>query len=231
MDHARTAGMTFLRRHRRDHHYGLYLLACGHVVKRQFGFVERVAAGRTDVRCDRCLIAREQEEASVVGWQRLGRDRQGNPTYRLYRHSCGHEQRVARVNMVWRQVKCAACGGAWNAAPSSIYLLRVEVPHRSLHVLKLGFSKHPVKRMKHQLGLPGSARVELIRVLPMANGHDACARETAAHAWLREHLPQAVVPAEAFAGLLNVKSEIYEPWAYDAIMSLIDRIEGTQPRP
>ncbi len=42
---------------------------------------------------------------------RLGRDPKGNPNYRVYRHSCGHSQRVARVNMSWGQVQCAGCGG------------------------------------------------------------------------------------------------------------------------
>ena len=96
-------------------------------------------------------------EAARQGWTRLSRDPKGNPGYRVYQHSCGHVQRVARVNMSWGQVKCARCGSAWNARHSFIYLLRIDVPQMGLHVLKLGFSKTPVKRHRHQLGLPRSA--------------------------------------------------------------------------
>jgi len=227
-DAARAAGLIFLRRNGRHHKYSFYRAGCGHVVRRQHEFVERVAAKRTDVRCERCLRARERDEAARQGWERLGRDPKGNANYRLYRHSCGHIQRAARANVAWGQIKCAACGGAWNSAPSFIYLLRVEVSTHGLHLLKLGFSKHPVKRHRHQLGLPRHARVELVRVLPMANGHDACARESAAHATLRRSHPDAVVPSEVYAGVLNTRSEVYEAWAFDLIMNLLDRIETAQ---
>ena len=223
---ARAAGLTFLRRDFRDHHYGLYRAACGHVVRRQFEFVERVAAKQTDVRCERCLRAREQDEAARHGWERLGRDPQGNVNYRMYRHKCGHSQRVARVNMAWDQVKCAACGGAWNSCPSFIYLARIEMTSRRIHLLKLGFSKTPVKRLKHQLGLPRSAKVDLVRVLPMASGHVARAEEAAIHSILRRRHPDAVVSPEVYAGILNVASEVYEAFAFDLIMHHLDRIEA-----
>ena len=228
-DAARAAGLTFLRRDGRNHHYGLYRAACGHVLRRQFEFIERVAARKTDVRCEKCLLKRERDEATRRGWERLGRDPQGSANYRLYRHSCGNVQRIARVNLSWGQVQCASCGGAWNSNPSFIYLLRIEMTSRGLHLLKLGFSKTPMKRMRHQLGLPRAARVELVRVLPMTTGHDACAQESATHAILRQHHPEAVVPPEVYAGVLNVKSEIYEAWAFDLIMGHLDRIEAAHP--
>jgi hypothetical protein len=228
-DAAMAADLTFLRRDGRNHHYGLYRAACGHVIKRQFEFVERVAAKKTDVRCEKCLRSRERDEAARRDWERLGRDPQGNANYRMYRHSCGHSQRVARVNLAWGQVKCAACGGAWNSSPSFIYLLRVEMKSRGIHVLKLGFSKTPVKRMKHQLGLPRSAQVNLVRVLPMASGHVARAQEAALHATLRRRHPDAVVPLEVYAGILTVRSEVYEGWAFDLIMAHLDRIEAAHP--
>ncbi len=228
-DVARVAGLTFLRRDGRNHHYGLYRAACGHVIKRQFEFVVRVAARKTDVRCEKCLLNRERDEATRRGWERLGRDPQGNANYRLYRHSCGNVQRIARVNLSWGQVKCASCGGAWNSNPSFIYLLRIEMKSRGLHLLKLGFSKTPMKRMKHQLGLPRSAKVDLVRVLPMASGHVARAQEAALHATLRRRHPDLVVPPEVYAGILNVRSEVYEAFAFDLIMDHLDRIEAALP--
>lgn len=228
IDMAVRAGLVFLRRDRLAHHYALYRAECGHVVRRQFAFIERVADGRTDLRCERCIIAREQAEARVQGWERLGRDRKGNLSYRLYRHSCGNIQRIARVNMMWGQCKCARCGGAWNAMASFIYLIAVTVPDTDLRVLKLGFSKHPVKRFRHQLGLPATAEVEPLRILKIGTGHDACALETAAHATLRRKVPAEVVPFEVYAGTINTKSEIYRPSALEEIMRLMDRIESAQ---
>lgn len=225
---AEAAGLVFLRRDNLHRHYSLYQAGCGHVVRRQREFVERVAARRTDVRCERCLRAREQDEASRQGWTRLRRDPQGNPNYRVYQHRCGHVQRVARVNLAWGQVKCAACGDAWNARNSFIYLLRIEVSQMGLHILKLGFSRTPVKRHRHQLGLPRSAKVELVRVLPMATGHEACAQESSAHATLRRQHPDIVVPPEVYAGVLNVQSEVYQAWAFDLIMGLLDQIKAQQ---
>jgi hypothetical protein len=226
---ARAAGLIFLRRDKVDHHYALYRAGCGHVVRRQAEFVSRMAAGQTDLCCDRCLIAREGDEARRQGWERLRRDPGGNPNYRIYRHSCGQVQRVARVNMAWGQCKCQACGGAWNARPSFIYLIRIEVPDSDLHLLKLGFSKHPIKRFRHQLGLPRTARVDLVRTLPITTGHDACALETAAHAQLRQRVPEAVLSPDSFAGVVNTKSEVYAPAAFAEIMRLLDAIELAHP--
>ena len=226
---ARAAGLIFLRRDKFDHKYALYRAGCGHVVRRQFEFIARMAAGQTDLCCDRCLIAREQAEARRQGWERLRRDPGGNANYRLYRHSCGQVQRVARANLAWGQCKCLSCGGAWNARPSFIYLIRIEVPSRGLHLLKLGFSKHPLKRFRHQLGLPRTARVDLVRTLPIATGHDACALEMAAHAQLRTHVPETVLPAHTYAGVVNTKSEVYAPAAFAEIMRLMDVIEAAHP--
>lgn len=226
---ARGAGLIFLRRDKVDHHYALYRAGCGHVVRRQAEFVSRMAAGKTDLCCDRCLIAREQAEARRQGWERLRRDPNGNPNYRIYQHNCGQIQRVARVNLAWGQCKCQSCGGAWNAHPSFIYLIRIEVPGHGLHLLKIGFSKHPQKRFRHQLGLPRTARVDLVRTIPITSGHDACALEKAAHAQLRHLMPEVVVPAEVYAGVVNTKSEIYTPSAIAEIMRLMDVIEAAHP--
>lgn len=223
---AEAAGLSFLHRHNDDRHYAAYRAGCGHTVHRQFGFIERVSAGLTDISCERCQVRREKAEAKRQGWRRKSRDPKGNPGYRIYRHLCGHEQRIARVNMAWGQCKCAACGTAWNARTSFIYLLRIEVPEADLHVLKLGFSRTPVKRFRHQLGLPPSANVDLVRTLPMRTGHDACIEEKAAHAALANSLPQSVAPLSLYSGKLNVVSEIYHPRAFEAIMAAMDEIEA-----
>ncbi|REF73507.1 hypothetical protein [Paracoccus versutus] len=222
---ALAAGLTWLGRDPDHRHYGRYLLPCDHEVRRQFSFVERVASGEVAPRCETCLVHREEAEALRFGWMRLGRDPQGNPNYRLYRHSCGHEQRIARANLQWGQCDCAGCGQSWTAKPSYIYLLDIRHPGTRRHYLKLGYSSHPLKRHKHQLGLPKDAEVEVGRVVAMPTGHDACAREKAAHAELRRLYPEAVVPNPEYADIMNVVSEIYRPEALAILQKTLDRIE------
>ncbi|WP_017998887.1 hypothetical protein [Paracoccus sp. N5] len=222
---ALAAGLTWLGRDSAHRHYGHYRLPCGHVARRQFSFVERVASGEVAARCETCLIHREAAEATRFGWTRLGRDPQGNPNYRLYRHHCGHAQRIARANLQWGQCDCAGCGQSWTAKPSYIYLLDIRHPGTRRHYLKLGYSSHPVKRHKHQLGLPKDVDVEVLRVVTMPTGHDACAREKAAHARLRRDHPEAVAPQPEYADLMNVVSEIYRPQALAILHDTLDRIE------
>jgi len=223
---ALTANLTWLGRDPGHRHYGRYGLPCGHEVRRQFAFVERIAAGAVAVRCEACLVQREEAEAAGFGWERLDRDPQGNTSYRLYRHACGHEQRIAVANVRWGQCDCAGCGQSWTAKPSYIYLLDIRHPATGRHVLKVGYSARPVKRHKHQLGLPKDAIVEVLRVVAMPTGHDACAREKAAHARLKRQHPEFIVPAPEYRDLMNVVSEIYRPEALSILHDTLDRIEA-----
>lgn len=223
---ARAAGLVFLHRDETNRHYGFYRASCGHVIRRQFELIDRVIAGQTEVRCDTCLIAREAAVALKHGWRRVGPDEAGDPNYRLYRHRCGHLQRSARVNMSSNQVDCAGCGVTWTAKPSSIYLVRITDPAHSMEVVKLGYSARVGKRFRYQLGLPDTARTEVLRVVQMPTGHAACAAEKKAHALLRRRFPASVVPVAEYAGFINVVSEIYRPALLPDIDKLLDRIEA-----
>ncbi|GLC62649.1 hypothetical protein PLESTB_001923800 [Pleodorina starrii] len=79
-----------------------------------------------------------------------------------------------------------------------LYSLEIHLPARgprpARDYLKLGYSAHPEKRHRHQLGLPPEASVAVLRVVAMASGHAACACETALHRQLRRAHPDAVVP-------------------------------------
>src|SRR5690606_18391276 len=103
--------------------------------------------------------------------------------------------------------------------------LDIRHPRTERHYLKLGYSSHPVKRHKHQLGLPKNAHVEVLRVVAMPTGHAACAREKAAHAELRRLHPEALVPHPEFSDLMNVVSEIYRPESLAILHETLDRIE------
>lgn len=218
------AGLTWLGRDPEHRHYAHYGLPCGHDVRRQFSFVERIAAGAVTVRCETCLTQREEAEALRFSWTRLGRDPQGNASYRLYRHHCGHEQRIAAANMRWGQCDCASCGESWAAKPSYIYLLDIRHSGTKRHYLKMGYSSHPVKRHMHQLGLPKDTAVEVLRVVAMPTGHDACAMEKAAHARLKRTHPEALVPHPEYADLMNVVSEIYTPESLSLLQVTLDQI-------
>jgi len=221
---ALSAGLGWLGRDQSNRHYGHYRLPCGHESRRQFAFVDRVARGLVAARCETCLIAREAAEARRFNWTRLGPDPDGNPNYRHYQHSCGHQQRIAVTNMRWGQCDCAACGQSWTSKPSFLYLL--DIRFEDQHFLKLGYSAHPAKRHRHQLGLPKSAQVEVLRVVAMPTGHDACAIEKRAHADLRRTHASEIVPAEEFSTLMNVVSEIYRPQLLPVLQQVLDRIES-----
>lgn len=220
------AQLEFLYRDTQAHRYAYYRAKCGHRLRRQFELIHRVALGLTDVRCEICLQSREEAEAKKQGWTRLGRDPKGNPNYRLYQHSCGRHQRAARANMTWGQVSCSGCGKTWSSKPSYVYLFSIEVGDDTPRLLKLGYSKHPEKRLRHQLGLPRSAKVEILRVISMPTGHDACESEQAAHASLLRQMPAAVPAQTVYSHALNVSSEVYFPFAEPMIQDLMDAIEA-----
>jgi hypothetical protein len=221
---AMAAGVTWLGRDPGNRHYGLYRLSCGHETSRQFSFIERIAKGEVEARCEICLADREAGEAERFDWTRLGNDVDGNPNYRHYRHACGHEQRIAVANMRWGQCDCAACGQSWASKPSFLYLLTIRDGAR--HFVKLGFSAHPEKRHRHQLGLSKSSEVELLRVVAIPTGHEACTIEKRAHADLRRDHPLSVVPMDEFSTLMNVVSEIYRPDLLPDLMRMLDRVEA-----
>jgi hypothetical protein len=225
---ARQAGLAMLRRDPSSHKWAFYRAPCSHEVRRQFGFVKRVARGEVNIRCETCHAERQQREASRIGWTLVGPDPQGSPNYRLYEHRCGHRQRLAQVNVRWGQCDCAKCGVSWAAQPSFIYVIAIEPPEGHPELIKLGFSKHPIKRLKHQLGLPGDTKAHLIRVVAMENGRTAMIAEKKVHGLLLARFPELVAPFEAYRDILNVTSEIYVSAALTEIHRLLDELETDQ---
>lgn len=222
-DLAQAAGLAFLHRDPLSRHYGIFRAPCGHKISRQFAFLERIAAGEVAHRCEYCLEDRDRTEAQSIGWNLLSRD-PDDANYRVYQHSCGHVQRVARANMHWGQVDCAGCGQSWTSRPSNIYLLQLTWPDQDHPWIKLGFSNHPEKRFRHQLGLSEDVDVELLRNVPFETGHEACCVEKKLHATLREAHPDQVVPRPELKDRINVVSEVYRPNRLQTILTLFDRV-------
>jgi hypothetical protein len=216
------AALVYLGRDPGSTAYGFYRARCGHVLRRQYEIIIRVAEGRTGLRCETCFAAREEAIAARRGWTRIGPDPEGNPNYHLYRHACGTERRLARANLSWGQVDCPGCGQSWSARESRIYLL--DLRHDGRHFLKLGYSAHPTKRHRHQLGLPNGAAVRVLRELVMPTGAAACAAETRMHRDLCRAFPDAVVPQAEFADMLNVTREIYRPGLRAEIEARLDEL-------
>ncbi|PYE80865.1 GIY-YIG nuclease family protein [Pseudoroseicyclus aestuarii] len=224
-DTAAAARLTFLRRDAEDRHYAVYRAPCGHEVRRQLELVQRIAAGKVQVRCETCFQAEVAAEAIAQGWQLLGPDPDGHDGYRLYRHGCGHEQRVARVNMRTGRFACAGCDAGWAAEPNRIYLMRLDLEGVGV-VVKLGHSRLPLSRMRYQLGLDPERRQELIHEVRMPSGHEALRVERGMHARLLREIPDLVVPREALeAARINVTREIYRAEAEPRLRSLLDDLE------
>lgn len=206
---AEQAGLKLLRRDPDDHAYAFYRAPCGHEIRRQPDRMRQIAAGHNGWRCEICHTTQQAAEAEARGWVLIGADPEGKINYRLYQHDCGHRQRVARANMQTGRFSCANCGECWSAAPSWLYLLRLDLPGHG-PVVKLGYSRNPESRMRYQLGMTADLGCELITKIPMTTGHDAICIEKRLHGYLCSTHPHSVIPPEIIANHLNVTSEIYD---------------------
>ncbi|MCY4480355.1 MAG: hypothetical protein OXB97_10705, partial [Rhodospirillales bacterium] len=152
--------------------------------------------------------------------------------YRMYAHEdgCGETQRIARANMQTGRFGCEVCGDVWSADPSALYLMRFCPPDRR-PVLKVGMSRDPESRMRHQLGLPGHVEARILRIVPMETGRAALIAEKRLHGELRRQYPEAVVPPEEFTDYLKVVSEIYDVSLEAVILKMLDRVEAAARLP
>lgn len=221
---ARAAGLVLLERDLTDRHYASFRAECGHVLSRQFALIEKVAAGETGVRCEICLREKHANGAEAQGWTLIGGDPAGRVNYRLYRHDkCAKEQPVSIGNMTTGRFDCGNCGETWSAAASYVYLMRFELADGGA-VLKLGYSRNPKSRLKHQLQSGEKTNGAILRVVAMPSGQAAITEEKTAHKHIRTEAPHTVVPRHRFEGQLKVTSEIYTTDALDLIMSMLDDI-------
>lgn len=229
---AAEAGLTLLRRDPADRHYGVYRAPCGHEVRRQFALIKRIAAGEasgeTGIRCETCHTDNDAAVAKAQGWILLGPDSEGNSNYRRYRHiDCGHEQRIARINMQTGRFSCGNCGKDWTAAPSFIYAMSFIVAS-GREVIKLGFSRDPESRLAWQLKRDPEMPCELLATVPMESGHAALRAEKALHRRLRSLYPDAVLAPSTWRHQIRVKSEIYDATMRPVIMGMLDETREQQ---
>ena len=225
---AKAAGLQWVGRDPEDRHYGFYIAGCGHDLRRQFEMVKRAADGICDIRCELCQQQKEQEEASSQGWALIGPDPDGDPNYRLYRHaSCGHVQRIARVNMQTGRFQCSNCGEGWSSAPSFLYVIQLKLAEGT-KLIKLGYSRDPVSRLHHQILRSKETEAQILRTVPVSSGHTAVQIEKGLHAQLKAEHPDSVAPPELYAEELRVKSEVYFPDVCQVILAMLDAIEAEE---
>lgn len=226
---ATAAGLHFLRRDPVNRHYSYYRMSCGHTVRRQIGLIVRAAAGGTGLRCEVCHAAREAAEAQALGWKLIGPDPAGNKSYRIYQHAlgCGKEQRIARGNVQTARFKCEHCGGVWSGEASYLYLMKFILPSGET-VLKPGFSKNPLSRLRYQLCRRPLRSGQLVRVVAMKTGRQALIAEQAIHGELRRQFPKAVLPSERYSTYLRVKTEVYTTEVEAIAHALLDAHDPAQ---
>lgn len=223
-DDAAAAGLDWAGRDPEDRHYGFYIAGCGHRLRRQFELIKRAAEGICDVRCELCQQQKEQEEAAAQSWELISPDLDGDPNYRLYRHwECGREQRVARVNMQTGRFGCGGCGENWPAAPSHLYAMRFKLPNGA-QLVKLGFSRNPDSRLRHQLLKHRSVEAQILKTVPMETGQRSLQTEKRLHARLKTAFSDSIAPPVLYAGSINVRSEIYFADVTAEILGMLDEI-------
>lgn len=227
-DLCRAAGVTWLGRGRNPHYLRIRL-ACGHETERQAEMLNRVRAGRTAIRCDDCLQARLWAEAAARDWVLTGDDPDGHRNFRLYRHSCGHLQRVAIANMRSGRFTCGGCSDGWTRDPSQLYSMRF-VLRDGREAIKVGFSRDPESRLRHQLITRRDQPALVIRTVQLVSGREAIRLEKALHRRLRALRPEAVLDRQIFAGQINCVSELYDVAIEPLIMHHLDRIEARTRR-
>ncbi len=207
-------------------HLREWRLKCGHVVIRQRGNMRKAARGDNEAGCELCREERYAAEAKEFRWTLLGPvpNKRG---YRRYKHTCGTIQNVSVGNMLWGDVACHTCGKGASARPSFIYIFQIDLPQQT--VIKLGYSRKPHKRLRHQLGIDLNVRTKVLKTIPMPSGFVARKEETAAHNTLAKDRPEWVVPKSVYGDQINTEGEIYLPAALGKIHALVDEIAECFP--
>lgn len=218
------AGVTYVGRGERPNYFRI-LQPCGHEAIRQQELLERVRQGKIEIRCEECLGERLKAEARSRDWELIGDDPWDDRSYRLYRHDCGHRQRIAVANMATGRLACGSCSQGWTGDPSFIYAMRF-ILKNGRDAIKVGYSKVPQSRLRHQLITERDQYAMVIRTIPIPTGHLAIILEKRLHATLARRHPEAVLDRSEFADEVRVVSELYCASIEPEIMALLDDLEA-----
>lgn len=206
--------------------YREWRLKCGHVVPRQRSNIRRAASGIHDAGCETCREQRYADEAAKFGWTLLGAV-PDSPGYRRYQHTCGTIQEASVGNVLWGDIVCHECSDGPSGRPSFIYIFQIDLPGQT--VVKMGYSRKPHKRLRHQLGIDLDLNTQVLRTIPLPSGYVARLEETAAHKHLNAEHPDWVVPKTVYGDAINTAGEIYYPDALQRVHELLNEIACRYP--
>ncbi|MBL3587749.1 GIY-YIG nuclease family protein [Rhodovulum sulfidophilum] len=91
--------------------------------------------------------------------------------------------------------------------------------------MKLGFSRNPDSRLNWQLKRSPDLSGQILRSVPICNGHTAQSLEKKMHAALRRDHRDSVIPPDQYRPWLRVKSEIYAAGLQPVILKLLDELD------
>ena len=115
-------------------------------------------------RCTICYDDRFLNEADEAGLILIGLGKNGN--YRNYKFkNCEHEIQLIHVRQ--KSFICNSCTETSRDLPSNVYLLEISVGDKSW--LKLGFAKD-VQFRASSYGLPSSAEIDILKIIPFGSG-------------------------------------------------------------
>ena len=209
-----------------DRHYRQWRLKCGHVVRRQRLHIREVARGVYDAGCETCREQRNAGEAAKFDWTLLGAV-PDKPGFRRYQHTCGTVQEASVGNVLIGDIACHTCNEKASGRPSFIYIFQINLPGQQ--VIKVGYSRKPHKRLRHQLGIDLDVNTKVLRTIPLPSGYVARVEETAAHKTLHIEHPNWVVPKAVYGDAINTAGEIYDPEALPRVHELLDEIADRYP--
>lgn len=101
--------------------------------------------------------------------------------------------------------------------------MQFELPNGA-QLVKLGFSRNPDSRLRHQLLKHRSVEAQILKTVPMATGQLALQTEKRLHTRLKTAFPDSIAPPDLYAGSINVRSEIYFADVTAEIVRMLDEI-------
>ncbi|MFY8272592.1 hypothetical protein AAEU32_00355 [Pseudoalteromonas sp. SSDWG2] len=171
---AEAVGLTLIGLGERKNYKEYKFKDCGHMQE-----LSPARVRDNQFRCQTCLSDRLKQEAEKVGLILIGEAKEKAKGYRTYEFkNCGHTQVIDIGCVRNNSFICQTCEDTSFSQPSNIYLIKISNDGKSW--LKLGYAKVVNNRYK-EYGLPNSALIEEVLVVPIATGKAARELELEIH--------------------------------------------------
>jgi hypothetical protein len=97
-------------------------------------------------------------------------------------------------------------------------------------LVKLGFSRDPESRLRHQLQRDPEMPCAILHAVAVPTGQEAIVIEKRLHAQLRLGFSDCGVDPEVYRGKIRVKSEIYDARLTHTILNYLGEVEDALGR-